>query len=262
MQNPPDAAQLAVDRGDDLGPWIEDRWAVTAGAALALSTMFLAMHLEVNRSAGYFFEPGRLPLLTLLWAGLAGVLLRFYLAQRSQPLLTALSCVACAMVLKILVIDLPYWKVTPNLVYHGDYSFLAATMRLFDFAIVAAFLAFAFLRLNGSATARQAPQAFGATALGLAFVWSTLELHTLLRQFMPGMESGGVSILWSLFALGLILAGIVKRVRTMRFVGLALFGIVVWKVFSRRPWRNSNSCIASWRSCCWAFWCCAARSFT
>ena len=48
---------------------------------------------------------------------------------------------------------------------------------------------------------------------------------------MPGMESGGVSILWSLFALGLILAGIVKRVRTMRFVGLALFGIVVWKVF-------------------------------
>jgi uncharacterized membrane protein len=85
--------------------------------------------------------------------------------------------------------------------------------------------------LQGNLTAEQARLGLGATALGLSFVWSTLELHTLLRHFMPGMESGGVSILWSLYALGLILSGIRRRVRPLRFVGLALFGIVVWKVF-------------------------------
>jgi uncharacterized membrane protein len=45
------------------------------------------------------------------------------------------------------------------------------------------------------------------------------------------MRAGGISILWSVFALALILCGIRQRVRTVRYVGLGLFAIVVSKVF-------------------------------
>ena len=44
------------------------------------------------------------------------------------------------------------------------------------------------------------------------------------------MRTGGVSILWSIFALGLIVAGIWRDTRVMRYVGLALFAVVAWKV--------------------------------
>jgi uncharacterized membrane protein len=231
VQHPPGAAQLSVDSADDIGAWIEDRWALVVGGTLMLGTLFLALHLELNRSVGYFFEPARLPMLTLLWAALCAVLLQVYLRFRTQSLLTILLLFVAGTVAKLFFFDLPYWNVDQHFVYGGSYSFLAATMRLLDFAFVAAFLGYAFVRLQGNLTAEQARLGLGATALGLSFVWSTLELHTLLRHFMPGMESGGVSILWSLYALGLILSGIRQRVRPLRFVGLALFGIVVWKVF-------------------------------
>jgi uncharacterized membrane protein len=45
------------------------------------------------------------------------------------------------------------------------------------------------------------------------------------------LRAGGVSILWSLFALGLSLAGIKRDLRLARLTGLALFGVVAWKVF-------------------------------
>ena len=41
----------------------------------------------------------------------------------------------------------------------------------------------------------------------------------------------GVSILWSLFALGLILRGIARNERNLRYLGLAMFAIVAGKVF-------------------------------
>jgi uncharacterized membrane protein len=48
---------------------------------------------------------------------------------------------------------------------------------------------------------------------------------------VAGLQAGGISILWSLFALGLILPGIWKNVRALRLVGLALFAVVAGKVF-------------------------------
>jgi uncharacterized membrane protein len=45
------------------------------------------------------------------------------------------------------------------------------------------------------------------------------------------MEAGGVSIVWSLFALALIFRGIARNIALVRYVGLALFAVVAWKVF-------------------------------
>ena len=66
--------------------------------------------------------------------------------------------------------------------------------------------------------------------MALLFVFSTLEVNTFLYSYVPGLRAGGVSILWSIFALALIIAGMWKNVPAMRYVGLALFAVVAWKV--------------------------------
>jgi uncharacterized membrane protein len=65
----------------------------------------------------------------------------------------------------------------------------------------------------------------------LLFIFLSLETNSFLYQYVPGLRSGGVSILWSIFALVLVFAGITKRVSVIRLVGLALFALVAWKVF-------------------------------
>ncbi len=65
----------------------------------------------------------------------------------------------------------------------------------------------------------------------MLFIYLTLEVNTFLHEYLPGMQSGGVSILWSLFALALIFRGIARRAAAVRYLGLALFAIVTWKVF-------------------------------
>ena len=89
--------------------------------------------------------------------------------------------------------------------------------------------------LAGNASARTAGIVFGSAALVLLFVFSTLEVNTFLYHYVPGLRAGGVSILWSVFALALISAGIWKDVRAIRYAGLALFAVVAWKGPLCRP---------------------------
>jgi uncharacterized membrane protein len=63
------------------------------------------------------------------------------------------------------------------------------------------------------------------------FVWLTLEVNTFLGLHLPGLRAGGVSILWSLFALGMLLSGIRSNHRHQRYTGLTLFTTVACKVF-------------------------------
>jgi uncharacterized membrane protein len=116
-------------------------------------------------------------------------------------------------------------------IYEGQYSPLAAGMRLLDFGAIILFLLLAYGLLAGRVDAREARNTFGWAALAMLLVFTTLELSTFLRSYVPGLEPGGVSILWSLFALGLILGGIVRDVRAARYLGLALFALVACKVF-------------------------------
>ena len=92
-------------------------------------------------------------------------------------------------------------------------------------------LAYAYRALTGRTVARQVGIFLGSLSLLLLFVWLTLETNAALHCYVRGLQAGGVSILWSLFALGLIIAGIHRGVRSLRFVGLALFAVVGAKVF-------------------------------
>jgi uncharacterized membrane protein len=115
-------------------------------------------------------------------------------------------------------------------VYDGSYSFLAASMRLLDFGAMVAFFVLAFFWLAGATRPAHIAELCGWLALSLTFVFLTLELNTFLSQYVPPLRAGGISILWSLFALGLIVSGIQKKVGALRFTGLGLFTVVGFKV--------------------------------
>ena len=116
------------------------------------------------------------------------------------------------------------------MLYGGEYSFLEAGMRLVDFGAIIAFLFFGFRFLAGDVAARLARNLSGIAALVLLFIFLSLEVNTFLTHFVPRSQAGGVSILWSLFAIGCLLGGIWKNLRALRFVALGLFAVVGCKV--------------------------------
>ena len=68
-------------------------------------------------------------------------------------------------------------------------------------------------------------------SIAMLFVYATLEVNSFLFSFYPGFRYGGVSILWAIFALSMILVGVGRSLRDLRYVGLGLFTIVSIKVF-------------------------------
>jgi uncharacterized membrane protein len=231
LKSPASATRLVVDNANDVAQWVRTRWAVQAALAVALGMLFVFLHLELNRSAGYLFPPCRMTVLSLLWLAMCWILLQEYQAHPRQPVLVLLGVFVVGVLIKLLAYDMDFWSLGETMRYGGGYSFLAGTMRFLDFGAIIAFLA-----LSGSRLERAEPKAWlsrlaGSLALVLAFLFLTLELNTFLFQFVPALRAGGVSILWSLFALGLILAGIRHRQGALRYVGLGLFTVVGFKVF-------------------------------
>jgi uncharacterized membrane protein len=129
----------------------------------------------------------------------------------------------------------------------GEY-FLHLLERLVIFGVPIASIAGAYFLLRASRSAGamavdeaidvpqwvQVPWALRYSiivACGMAFLFMTLELNTFLSQFVPALRPGGISILWSLFALSLIVGGIHKNASVLRYTGLVLFTVVGFKVF-------------------------------
>ena len=63
------------------------------------------------------------------------------------------------------------------------------------------------------------------------FIHSTRELHIIVTNKLPGLAGGGISVLWSIFAFVLVFNGLRKSNHVLRYLGLALFTVVVFKVF-------------------------------
>lgn len=230
LKAPVAATSLAVDRANDMAALVRERWAIRVAVLGVVAMAFVFLHLELNRTFFYLFRPLRLPVLSFLWIAMCGFLLYEYLVDRSKAILGVLIVFATLMLGKLFFIDLPSWSVQEMLYAGESYSFLEAAMRLVDFGAIIAFLYFGFRLLAGDVAAELARMLSGAAALVLLFVFLTLEVNTFLTDFVPGLRAGGVSILWSLFAIGCLLAGIRKDARALRYVALVLFAVVCWKV--------------------------------
>jgi uncharacterized membrane protein len=231
LKAPQASGHLAVDQSNDVADWVRTQWAVRYSIILVLGMGFLFLHLELSRTLNYLFAPCRLPVLTLLWLGMCLFLLYEYRASPSRPVLAFLALFVAGAMVKLVFFDLQSWQLGAAFMYGGSYSFLDAVMRLVDFGAMAAFFILAYWWLKGEPALISAATLASWLALGLAFVFLTLELNTFLSQFVPALRSGGISILWSLFALGLIIAGIHRSAGALRFTGLGLFTVVGFKVF-------------------------------
>lgn len=220
-----------VGRENDVPRWIEGVWAMRAAVGVAVFMMFIYLHLEFDRTFGYYYAPIKLPMLTLLWLALAGLLLRQVLRFENIALLTLLLLVVGALLIKLFAFDLVGWSLGDDLIYAGTYSFRDALLRLVDFGAVVGFLGGAYALLVARPQARSAGQMLGGLGLGVLFIYLSLEVNSFLYAYLDGLRPGGISILWSLFALALIMQGIRRNVRPLRYVGLGLFAIVAWKVF-------------------------------
>jgi len=242
IEKPAPASPLACDAGNDVPLWLKDNWLLQATLIIAAGMLFIVLQLELYRSFGYLYPPLQLPVLTLVWLAMSLLLLLRYLATPGTWLLQAMRLFVIGVVLKLLFFDLPSWdlnlgQIASNdsvltLRYGGGYSFQLALMRLLDFAAIIGFLLFAFRRLStNNETTGNIRQWLGGAALVLLFTFLSLEINSMLYQYVPGLRSGGVSILWSIFGLSLVFAGIKRQISAFRLVGLALFALVAWKVF-------------------------------
>lgn len=231
LKNAAVPSSLRVDPSNDLSVGVPTNIALTTLLTAAFGTLFIALQLEVDRSLSYLYMPLRLPMLTMIWLAACVLLLSQLKATGSVILRGILLFFVGCTVFKLIAVDIRSWNFNDGFFFNGAYSFRDAGLRLVDFGAIIVFLALGFRALKSQPTMRSTGVVFGAAALGLLFLFTTLELNTFLGQYVPGLRAGGISILWSVFALSLLLAGIRKNVRSLRLVGLALFTIVAGKVF-------------------------------
>lgn len=232
LQQHAPAGPVTFGTGNDINDLIGDNAALKVLMATGFGMAFLFLNLEFNRTFGFFYDPLRLPMMTLLWLGLCFVLLTQVRRSGNLVLQGLLGLFVIGTVFKLFVFDIASWGLNDRLLYSGErYVFGDAALRLLDFGAIVAFLTLAFAWLRGPAQTKDLRLIFGWSSVLMLFIFTTLELNTFLFHFVPGLRAGGISILWTLFALSLILTGIRKNVKALRLVGLGLFVIVAGKVF-------------------------------
>ena len=195
-----------------------------------VACLFLYLHFELYALFG-FWIPWRPAALTLLWTAAAAFFALLYLDAGGVVFLASLVFFAVGACGKTLFVDIPGWQLCERGFFETPYLLAPVLARLLDFAAVLALLAGGALLLTRRRPTPVVPQVFGYTTLFLLWLYSTLELNTLLHWKLLNFAAGGISVLWTVFALSFVAGGLWKNARPIRYAGLALFAAVVAKVF-------------------------------
>jgi|GEM_PF-270866 len=221
-------------RSNDIPAWQGAKSAqlflIAAGVILTFSYLFL----ETNRTIGYLYEPFLLTALTLILV-LLGLTLNLLFAMGKISGSEAgglLWVIALVLMGKFLAYDIPSWQPDTQWIFAPPYLARDVIFRALDFGsvLILFFGTGSFFRQINT-TYKTGPVFIGLGLL-LSLIYLTLETTNLLHYLgMAGLKSGGVSIVWAIYALGMLLWGIGKQQRAIRYVGLALFTVVAFKVF-------------------------------
>ena len=205
-----------------------------AGPVLVLmyGILFLYLNLELHKCFSCLYAPLVRPGLTLVWVGL-GFLLLAYRRSLGPVLLGSLwGLMTLAVLVKLLAYDFPAWA--PSLApfhYGAPYQPGYVLVRLLDFGLILGFAFTSFRLLRPAKDVRLIGLAAGWLTLAVLLAYLTLELGSALNAFLPAFHGGGISLLWALFAFALLLGGLINKAVSLRLAGLALFAVVVWKIF-------------------------------
>lgn len=214
------------------------RQETVAGAVLfwcALLLGFLYLNLEFSRFYQAVYQPLLQPGLTLIWVSLCAYLVARVYRGDSVVAIPLAIVFGAGLFIKVLAFDLSAWGFDPDLFVcgRGVYDITDASMRGLDFALVLGVLLWATRLAPSVEDNRPLRVLLGFLGIGVLLFYMTLEINTALTIFRPGFRAGGVSILWSLFALGFVFRGLQSSRPDLRYIGLVLFLIVVGKVFLR-----------------------------
>lgn len=227
--------RYVVDRANDSFELIERRPSVAGLAGVAIVIGLIAAHLELVRVSSYAFPIFQPVMLTGLWAAAGAVLIAFALLRwpKLSELRISVAVIGFVIVaLRLMVFDVGSWVEPGFLRFAGPWLALSALVRLIDFGLVIGLAVFIFTRFSAGVSNEQfARRFFLAAALGFTWIFLTFETGTILHTFVPGMRHGGISVLWAMFALALLVGGISNRLAEVRYSGLFLFSVVVAKVF-------------------------------
>lgn len=233
-EEPDPASPSRLGGGEnDIRPWFGYSRLSRVCFWIVLVLTFITLHREFTYSFGRIYQPFEGPSLTLLWLGLAGVLLREMFAGRSALVTVLFWMVSGIAFIKVFCFDLFLWGAHPlgDWVLRRSGVVAGPGMRLVDFGALVLFFAFA-----GQALAKQPSRAWMATyfqygSLVALFLYTSLEVWTMLNQFLPIFRHGGVTLYWSTFALAMIFVGIRKHRGGLRALGLGLMAGVIGKLF-------------------------------
>lgn len=195
----------------------------------AVAILFIYLQSEFYTLFGYF-APWRPAILTTLWCLMALGFLLLYRSAWTTPFLAGLIFFSGGAVVKTLFVDLRGWNLCESGFFDMSYTPFLALMRGLDFITVLALLITIALLLCRKGVKTVLPAVFGYAALALFWLYLTLELNSLLHWKLPTFQNGGLSVVWSLFAFAFVAGGIWRSIRPIRFAGLILFTVVVFKV--------------------------------
>jgi uncharacterized membrane protein len=232
LRRPPASGPLVVAPENDLA---SNRWQGAAGglvAVLACSVLFVYAHVELYHSCRFFWPALSVPSMTLAWFALGLFLLAVARQEAAKWVVRVLACLAIGLVIKVLIVDMDGWHLNSNdWFYSGDYLPGLALIRFGDFGLCIGLFSMIYFQTRGNEPGRRVGLAVGIAALVLLFVYLSLEMNTALGRFVPGLRAGGITLLWAAYALTLLLFGLGKSVKGLRYAGLLGFVVVVLKIF-------------------------------
>lgn len=232
LRQPPVQGALAVAPENDMASATWQGAASNLLAFLGCGVLFVYAHFELYRTCGFFWPSLAVPSMTLAWFGLGLFLL--FIAGRDVAgwVSTAMLVFLAGLVLKLLIFDMGQWRLNLDAgCYGGDYQAGPVLIRFADFGLCIALFATMFARMREQEIRSRVSRVAGITALALLWVYLSLELNTALGRFVPGLRAGGITLLWAAYALTLLLFGVGRSVRGLRYAGLLGFVLVVLKLF-------------------------------
>ncbi len=191
---------------------------------------FIYLHFEFYYLCREFYNPLHIPMMSAIWIVAIVFMIKKLASTGNKIFKTASILLLAGIVIKLFVYDLVVWDLSVNyLVYGNVYSLEYSLMRLLDFVpmIAIGFYSYTLMFKNKI----DGYKIFASFALGLLFIYLSLELNTFLHFYNSNFRPGGISILWSIFAISTIFFGIKKHLKVLRYTGLILFTICVFKIF-------------------------------
>lgn len=194
----------------------------------AILVLFLQFELA---AMARFYRPAQPALLTLVWCGMSIFLLSRFRREGSLSCCWVGVVLVAVAVAKTVMFDFDAWRLIDAVFQPSTYSARLVVWRWIDFALILGTVGLIWSWVRASSSDVVLVNLLGYGGLLLLFGLTSLEVNSGLYWFLPGFRAGGVSVYWTFFALLLLVAGIVRNVRVLRYVGLGLFGGVVVKVF-------------------------------